>query len=84
MIFDTQRDFMLEESAIWVLPAGRDQLEKLAAVQGRVLANLAFGAPAFGEGELYIALLSVPPFTPTTTRGAERLEVGIPGLPLLP
>jgi sugar lactone lactonase YvrE len=84
VIFDTQQDFMLEESAIWVLPAGRDKLEKLAAVRGRVLANLAFGTPAFGEGTLYIALLAVPPFTPATARGAELLDVGIPGLSLLP
>jgi len=83
-IFDTQRDFMLEESAVWVLPSGSAQLEKLAAVRGRVLANLAFGTPAFDEGELYIALLAVPPFTPPTARGAERLTIGIPGLPLLP
>lgn len=83
-IFDTERDFMLEESAIWVLPSGSAQLEKLAAVRGRVLANLAFGTPAFGAGQLYIALLAVPPFTPTTARGAERLEIGIAGLPLLP
>jgi sugar lactone lactonase YvrE len=83
-IFDTQRDFMLEESAIWVLPSGSAQLEKVASVRGRVLANLAFGTPAFGEGELYIALLAVPPFTPVSARGAERLTLGIPGLPLLP
>lgn len=84
VIFDTQRDFMLEESAIWVLPAGGAQLEKLAAVRGRVLANLAFASPPFGTGELYVALLAVPPFTPATARGAERLSVGIAGLPLLP
>ena len=83
-IFDTQRDFMLEESAIWILPSGRDQLVKLAAVHGRVLANVAFGTPPFGSGSLYIALLAVPPFTPETARGAERLDLGIGGLPLLP
>lgn len=83
-IFDTQRDFMLEESAIWILPSGRDQLVKLAAVHGRVLANLAFGSPPFGDGSLYIALLAVPPFTPEAARGAERLDLGIAGLPLLP
>lgn len=84
VIFDTQKDFMLEESAIWVLPAGGAQLEKVASVRGRVLANLAFGTPQFGAGELYISLLAVPPFTPATARGAERLPIGIPGLPLLP
>lgn len=84
VIFDTQQNFMLDESAIWVLPAGGAQLEKLAAVRGRVLANLAFASPPFGAGELYIALLAVPPFTPPTARGAERLAIGIPGLPLLP
>lgn len=84
VIFDTQKDFMLEESAIWVLPAGATQLERVASVRGRVLANLAFGTPAFGSGELYIALLAVPPFTPPSARGAERLTIGIAGLPLLP
>lgn len=84
VIFDTQKDFMLEESAIWVLPAGSAQLERVASVRGRVLANLAFGTPPFGAGELYISLLAVPPFTAATARGAERLSIGIPGLPLLP
>jgi hypothetical protein len=49
-----------------------------------VLANLAFGSPQFGSETLYIALLAVPPFTPANARGAERIDVGIRGLPLLP
>jgi sugar lactone lactonase YvrE len=84
VIFDTQKDFMLDESAIWVLPEGGAQLEKVAAVHDRVLANMAFGTEPFGAGTMYISLLSVPPFTPTTARGAEQLEIGIAGLPLLP
>lgn len=83
VIFDTQRDFMLEESAIWVLPAGEGALVKLAAVRGRVLANLAFGRGAYGETTLYVSLLAVPPFTPANERGVERLELGLPGQPLL-
>ncbi|MEW6271272.1 MAG: hypothetical protein AB1689_18480, partial [Thermodesulfobacteriota bacterium] len=38
----------------------------------------------FGDETLYVALLAVPPFTPADARGAERIAVGIPGLPLLP
>jgi len=38
---------------------------------------------AFDAGTMYISLLAVPPFTPATARGASRLAVGIPGLPLL-
>jgi hypothetical protein len=53
-------------------------------VRDRVLANLAFGEGDFGANTLYIALLAVPPFTPATARGAERIAVGIPGLLLLP
>ena len=84
VIFDTERDFALEESAIWVLPAGEGALVKLAAVRGRVLANLAFGRGAYGATTLYVSLLAVPPFTPASERGVERLELGIPGQPLLP
>jgi hypothetical protein len=83
-IFDTQRDFMLEESALWVLPEGERQLEKLLAVQDHVLANLDFGQDAFGTATIYIALLAVPPFTLPSARGVERFTIGIPGLPLLP
>lgn len=84
VIFDTEANLMLEESAIWVLQPGATTLEKLVGVQGRVLANLAFGSEPFGEETLYVALLAVPPFTPASARGAERIDVGIAGLPLLP
>ena len=84
VIFDTQKNFMLEESALWVLQAGNDRLVKVAAVHGRVLANIAFGSPQFGGGTAYLALLAVPGFTPATARGAELLDLGIAGLPLLP
>ncbi len=83
VIFDTEAGFMLEESAIWVLPPGGSTLQKLVGVSDRVLANLAFGTPPFGRETLYIALLAVPPFTPPNARGAERIDVGIEGLPLL-
>src|SRR5262249_42674862 len=50
VIFDTQKDFMLDESAIWVLPAGSAQLEKFVAVHDHVLANMAFGSGVSGRG----------------------------------
>jgi sugar lactone lactonase YvrE len=83
-IFDQQANFALSESAIWVLPAGESEAIKFVAVPDYVLANLAFGVGDFGETTLYIARLAVPPFTLPETRGIERIEVGIPGLPVPP
>lgn len=72
----------LDESAIEVLPAGSDTLLPFLSVSDRILANVAFGVGGFGETTLYVALLSVPPFTEESARGVERIEVGIAGLPL--
>jgi sugar lactone lactonase YvrE len=83
-IFDTQANFMLEESAVWVLTAGATALEKLLSVNDHVLANLAFGRGEFGNTTLYIALLAVPPFTPPEARGLERFATGIRGLRVPP
>lgn len=82
VIFDTEADFTIAESAIWVLPAGGGELVRFASVSDRVLANVAFASPPFGEGQLYISLITVPPITPPEARGAEWIEVGIAGLPL--
>lgn len=84
VIFDKQANFMLAESAVWVLPAGESEAVKFIAVPNYVLANLAFGVGDFGETTLYIARLAVPPFTAAATRGVERIEVGIRGLPVPP
>ena len=84
VIFDTQANFALDESALWILPAGERNLVKFLSVRDHVLANPDFGRGDFGDGMLYIALLAVPPFTSPEARGVERIEVGIAGLPLLP
>lgn len=83
VIFDTQANFMLEESAVWVLPAGETELVKFLATGDRVYANLAWGRAGFGDETLYIALLAVDAFQ-LPQRGVERIELGIAGLPLLP
>jgi sugar lactone lactonase YvrE len=83
-IFDLVEDLALKESDLFVLPAGGKTLRKFVSVQGRVLANLAFGTGPYGDTAAYFALLSVPPFTPAEARGAEKLEIGLRGLPLLP
>ncbi len=84
VIVDRTANLMLAESAVWVRPAEGGDLRKLAvADEGKVYANLAFGNGTFGPTTLYVSLLAVPPFTPRTARGVERVEVGIPGLPLL-
>jgi hypothetical protein len=42
----------------------------------------------FGDVDAFLTGLgiggAVPPFTPASARGAERIDVGIAGLPLLP
>lgn len=84
VIVDKQKGGSLEESAVQVLPAGGQELRPFISVSNRVIANIAFGQGAFGETTLYAALLAVVPFTPADQRGVQRLEVGVPGLPLLP
>jgi DNA-binding beta-propeller fold protein YncE len=80
-IFDTEVNLSLEESAVWVLPAGSTELVKFLSATDRVFANLAFGQGDFDDETLYIALLAIPPFTSPEARGLERFVVGIPGLP---
>lgn len=76
----------LDDSAIWVLPADGEELLKFASLEDPledgILANVAFGRGDFGETTLYIALLSMPPFSPADKRGLMKVEVGIPGQPL--
>lgn len=78
--------FALDDSAVWVLPEGGDELVKFASLEDPlvdgILANLAFGKGDFGASTLYIALLSMPPFNPPEKRGVMRVEVGIEGQPL--
>lgn len=83
VIFDTENDFMLEESAVWVLPAGETELVKFLANGERVYANLAWGRGEFGEETMYISLLAVDAFN-LPIRGIDRFDLGIAGLPLLP
>ncbi len=82
VIFDTEALFMLEESAVWVMPAGETELIKFLAASDRVYANLAWGQGEFGEEDLYIALLAVDAFS-LPVRGIERISLGITGQPLL-
>ncbi len=83
VIFDTESGFMLEESAVWVLPEGETELVKFLANGDRVYANLAWGRGDFGDETLYIALLAVDAFG-LPVRGIDRIDLGIAGLPLLP
>jgi sugar lactone lactonase YvrE len=83
-IFDTVKDFMVDESIVYILPAGTTTPVRGFAVTGRIFANLAFGAGDFGSTTLYLALLAVPPFTEPTARGLERVDIDIGGAPLPP
>src|SRR5690606_9323205 len=82
VIFDTEKEIALDESILFVLPAGGTTLRRFFALEDKVLANPAFGRGAFGETTLYLTLLAVPPFTGEDSRGVVTVEVGIPGKPL--
>jgi sugar lactone lactonase YvrE len=83
-IFDTEKNLALDESIVWVFPAGTRDPVKFLVTRDRVMANLAFGAGAFDAKTLYVALLAVPPFTPVEARGAQQIRLGIEGLPVPP
>ena len=80
VIFDQEADFALTESTVWVLAKGDTKLLKFLTANDRVFANPVFGKGAFGETQLYLALLAVPGFTDPSARGLMRFDVGIKGL----
>ena len=83
VVGDRVENFALKETFIAVLRKGESQLVPFVSGSGFVIANVAFGRGGFGATTLYAALLTVPPFTKTTTRGLMKVEVGVGGLPLL-
>jgi hypothetical protein len=66
-IFDPRANLGLEESAVWVLPAGRGELTKFLAASDRVFANIACGRGELGDGTVS---LSRSPSTPSACRSA--------------
>lgn len=81
-IFDTVSGLALDESIVFVRPAGGGPLVRAWAARGKVYANLAFGRGAFGASTIYLAMLRVA-LVPGSPRGLERVEVGVEGAPLL-
>lgn len=77
VIFDTAKDFALDETIVYVLPAGATALRRVVAATGKVWANLAFQG-----SDLFLSLLAVPPFT--SSRGVEKVTVDIYGAALPP
>jgi len=85
VVVDTEANFQLEQSLIVVFPRGESEATPfLLADEATLFANLAFGQGDYGQTTLYLALLSIPLFTNDESRGLERFDVGIAGLPLLP
>lgn len=85
VVVDRIANFQLESSVIVVFPAGESEgVDFLVAAERQIFANVAFGEGDYGETTLYIALLAVPGFSNPDSRGLERFDVGIAGLPLLP
>jgi hypothetical protein len=83
VIFDTVEGFSLDESIVYVRPAGGGPLARAFAARGKVYANLAFGHGDFGVTTMYLAMLRVA-LVPNSPRGLERIEVGVTGAPLPP
>lgn len=82
-IFDTEADFALEESILYVFHPGDPTPHRFFALDdGRVLANPHFGVGDFGQQTLYLTLLAIPPFTSDDSRGVVRVDVGVAGRPL--
>jgi len=85
VVVDRQENFQIEASVIMVFPAGEGEgVDFLVAAERQIFANVAFGEGDYGDTTLYIALLAVPGFSDPDSRGLERFDVGIAGLPLLP
>ncbi len=75
-------------NSVWVLPKGHNTIVPFLAPDDQALyANIAFGEGQFGETTLYIANivinLMIGPQVDSHTRGVRRIDIGIPGLPLL-
>jgi sugar lactone lactonase YvrE len=81
VIFDTEENLALAESAVWVYPAGESGLVKFLAASDRVFANIAFGRGAFGDQTMYLSLLAIDAFG-LPLRGVERIDIGIAGASL--
>ena len=76
------KDLQLQYSAIEVLPKDGDTLRPFLSAKDSLYANVLFGPTTFGDTYLYVALLSVQPFTEPSQRGLARMKVGIAGAPL--
>lgn len=84
VVVDREENFQLTQSAVVVIPAGESTpVDFVVADERQIFANVAFGTGEYGEGTLYIALLAIAGFSDADSRGLERFEVGIAGLPLV-
>lgn len=85
VVVDTAEGLRLNASEIRVIPAGTQENHPFVrAATRQLIANVAFGQGAYGPTTLYMAMLHISPFTDLAARGLTRVQVGIPGLPLLP
>lgn len=75
-LFDTADIIHLQSSQVLVVPHHTQQPRLVAETQDALFANVVFGRGKFAPGQLLVALLSVPPFTPETARGLMRVDLG--------
>lgn len=74
--FELQPSIGLKASVVLVWPKGQAQPQPFLSTKKGLFANAVFGRGGFGEDQLYVALLTVPPFTPATALGLLRIAVG--------
>lgn len=77
--FAVEPAIAVKASIVLVWPKGQTQPQPFLSTTQALFANVVFGKGAFGSDQLYVALLTVPPFTPEDARGLQRYTVG-PGL----
>lgn len=75
--FDSPPAIKLNHTEVAVFPAGGGAPQVLVKSEAHLFANVVFGKGAFDDTKLYLALLTVPPFTDEHARGLLTVFGGV-------
>ncbi len=76
-VFNTAGGIKLEASQVWVVPNGETKAGLAVQTNEALFANVVFGKDGFGDGQMLLALLTVPPFTKAEARGLMIVKDGM-------